>query len=200
MIISMSDIVCVTNRSLCCEDFLVRIRRIARCHPSAVLLREKDLCGSEYETLAAQVMSICREYGVPCILHTDTEAARRLHAGTVHLSFEDFKELSREQKDSFSAIGVSCHSSAEALEAERLGCTYLIVGHIFETDCKKDLPERGIPFLKRICTTVHVPVLAIGGINADRMEDILRAGAAGACVMSGCMQCEDVEKFIGSFK
>ena len=60
----MSDIICVTNRSLCREDFLLRMERIAAAGPAAVILREKDLSPDEYGRLAEKVMNICGRYGV----------------------------------------------------------------------------------------------------------------------------------------
>lgn len=169
-----------------------RIRTIASCHPAAVLLREKDLTETEYEDLARSVTAICETYGVPCILHTYAEAALRLKAEAVHLPLPILRGLSEETKGNFRIFGTSCHSVEEALEAERLGCTYLIAGHIFDTDCKEDLPGRGLSFLRQVCESVSVPVLAIGGIRAENAADVRRAGAAGLCIMSSCMISEDV--------
>ena len=66
----MSDILCVTNRKLCREDFLTRIERIAACHPAGIILREKDMKPEDYKELAAAVMVICEQYGVRCVLHS----------------------------------------------------------------------------------------------------------------------------------
>ena len=81
-----------------------------------------------------------------------------------------------------------------------MGCTYITVGHIFETDCKKGLPGRGLEFLEQVCQKVSVPVYAIGGITGTAMEKIRRTGAAGACVMSGVMTCEDPKEYLEGFK
>ena len=69
MIISMSDIICVTNRTLCGGDFTAKIADIAAAHPAAVILREKDLSEQDYQALAAQALAVCRAYHTPCILH-----------------------------------------------------------------------------------------------------------------------------------
>ena len=81
----MSDILCVTNRKLCREDFLTRIERIAACHPVGIILREKDLLPEEYKELASAVMGICEQHGVKCILHSFTDVATSLHADAIHL-------------------------------------------------------------------------------------------------------------------
>ena len=195
----MSDIICVTNRNLCKEDFLKRIEKIAVAHPAGIILREKDLTKEEYRNLAKQVLQICEKHQVSCILHSFTDEAIELSAEAVHLPLSILREMTEEQRSRFKVLGASCHSLEEALEAERLGCTYIIAGQIFATDCKKGLPGRGLDFLKSICENVSIPVYAIGGINGENIADVRNAGAKGACVMSGFMQCEDVETYLNGF-
>ncbi|MGN0572472.1 MAG: thiamine phosphate synthase, partial [Acutalibacteraceae bacterium] len=96
----------------------------------------------------------------------------------------------------FSTLGASCHSVDDAIEAEKLGCTYITAGHVFNTDCKKGLPGRGTAFLKSVCDSVSIPVYAIGGICPENIAEIRSAGTAGACVMSGAMVCADVRKYL----
>ena len=195
----MSDILCVTNRTLCREDFLTRIERIVSCHPAGVILREKDISPEEYRTLAEQVTEICTRYGVKCILHSHVNVAIELHADAIHLPLHILRTMTEAQKERFTFLGASCHSTAEAIEAETLGCTYITAGHIFATDCKIGLPGRGVEFLKNVCESVEIPVYAIGGISADNMRSVRDVGAKGACVMSGLMRCEAPETYLASF-
>ena len=88
----------------------------------------------------------------------------------------------------------------DAIAAESLGCTYITAGHIFATDCKKGLPGRGLNYLHEISTAISIPVYAIGGISADNIAAVRAAGAAGACVMSGAMQCDDVRQYFAAFE
>ena len=165
----MSDILCVTNRLLCREDFLTRIQKIAACRPAGIILREKDLPEAEYKALAAQVLNVCREQQVPCMLHTFADAALELHWEAIHLPMPVLRSLSPEQKGKFRVIGASCHSAEEAREAEALGCTYITAGHIFATGCKKGIPGRGLDFLREVCREVSIPVYAIGGIRGENI-------------------------------
>ena len=199
MIMCMSEILCVTNRTLCREDFLTRIERIAACHPAGIILREKDMKPEDYKELAAAVMELCDRYDVPCILHSFVGAALELRADAIHLPLHILREMASEQKAQFRTIGASCHSVEEAEEAQRLGCTYITAGHIFETDCKKNLPGRGLDFLKAVCASVSIPVYAIGGISTDNIASVRGAGVKGACVMSGLMRCEDPGTYLASF-
>ena len=187
-----SDILCITNRSLCKGDFLTRIEAIARERPAAIVLREKDLPRDAYASLAAEVSAICRSYRIPCVYHSFVETALAQGANAIHLPLWGMRELSPEAKRHFSVIGVSCHSVEEAKEAEELGCTYITAGHIFEPECKKGLPGRGLTFLESVCRAVCVPVYGIGGISPENARLVRDTGAYGICVMSTLMQCEDV--------
>ena len=200
MIICMSDILCITNRRLCEEDFLTRMEKTAAAHPKGIILREKDLSEAEYGKLAENVIAICERYNTPCILHTFAAVAERLDCRFLHLPLPILRTLSEEEKARFTVLGASCHSPEDAVEAEKLGCTYVTAGHVFDTDCKKGLPGRGLEFLQRVCESVAIPVYAIGGISPENIAEVRKCGAAGACVMSGAMRCEDVEKYLGELK
>ena len=192
MIMCMSDILCVTNRKLCRESFLTRIERIAVCHPTGIILREKDMNPEEYKELAAAVMGICEQHGVKCILHSFTDTAISLHSQALHLPLHLLKEMTQEQKSCFTDLGASCHSVEDALEAQALGCTYITAGHVFETDSKKGLPGRGLEFLHSVCAAVDIAVYGIGGIDVDNIALVRNAGASGACLMSSLMATKDV--------
>lgn len=180
----------VTNRKLYKDDFLYRIEQLAKGNPEGIILREKDLSPKEYELLAIQVREICARNGVPLIIHQNLSIARKLKLSDIHLSIGDLRKYQNEMQD-FAHIGASIHSVSEAQEAEKLGASYVIAGHIFATDCKKGVPGRGISFLKEVCTSIEIPTFAIGGITRDKVKDIKIAGAKGICVMSEAMTCEN---------
>ena len=118
IISKQSDILCITNRKLCKEDFLTRIETIAAAHPKAIVLREKDLSEEEYKTLAEKVMYICKNYKVPCILHSFTKVAIALHAKAIHMPLPLLRNMTSREKSFFKIIGASCHSLDEAKEAQ----------------------------------------------------------------------------------
>lgn len=194
----MSDILCVTDRKRrgSPEDFRARVEAVAAARPAGLILREKDLTEDAYERLAVQVLALCRAYGTPCILHDLPKVCAGLGCEDIHLPLPVLCSLSEKERASFKRLGASCHSVEEAVRAEDLGCTYITAGHIFATDCKKGLPGRGLGFLREVCARVSIPVYAIGGIDAGNIEAVRRCGAAGACVMSGVMECEDVKRYL----
>lgn len=196
----MSDILCVTNRILCKEDFLQRVEKIAANKPKGMILREKDLSEKEYKELAENVLMICKKYDVPCMLHSFIDTAIELGAENIHLPLHILRGMDEKKKETFKQIGASCHSVEEAQEARRLGCTYITAGHVFATDCKKGLEPRGLEFLQNVCESVSIPVYAIGGIGSENINSVRKAGAKGACIMSGLMKCENVKEYLKALK
>ena len=184
--------VAVTNRRLCESSLGEQIARLAneKVHrPDLLILREKALPENEYEALAREVLSLCEDLNLRCILHTYVETARRLRVDGIHLPFSLWRKHLEELSD-FSFLGVSVHSVEEARFAQEHGVSYLTAGHIFATDCKKGAPPRGLNFLKEVCESVYVPVYAIGGITPQRIPEIVQGcpSIAGVCMMSYYMK------------
>ena len=134
-----------------------------------------------------------------CILHNFARTAEKLKHDAIHLPLPVLRTLCVEERKAFKVLGASCHSIEDAKEAERLGCTYITAGHIFETDCKKGLKGRGLDFLGEVCESVSIPVYAIGGIDAQNFEEIKKTGAYGACIMSGLMKSENPGQYLAGF-
>lgn len=184
----MFKTICVTNRNICEGDFLKRIETVGQGGADMLILREKDLGEAQYESLARSVLAICEKNQLPCILHNFPQTARRLDHPLIHLPLPILRKLPEAERKFFTVLGASCHSVEEAAEAEELGCTYITAGHIFETDCKKGLPGKGLEFLNEVCRNVSLPVYAIGGIGPANIDAVRKVGAAGACRMSGFMK------------
>lgn len=199
MITYMSDIIVITNSSICKEDFLLRIEKLAKAKPKAIVLREKQLSESDYAVLAKKVIEICNKYNTQCILHNFSKVAEKLNHNALHLPLHILATLTDKEKSQYEILGASCHSVEDTLKAERLGCTYITAGHIFDTDCKKGLPGRGLDFLKAVCSSVSIPVYAIGGISSKNFSMVRNAGADGGCIMSSAMNCTIPQEYLNSF-
>lgn len=193
---TLNRLVCITNRHLFEHietaggqpSFLARLEQIAAAHPAAIVLREKDMEEGAYEVLARDVQRICRRHQVPFIAHTYAGVAAQLGADALHLPLPLLRRL-RESGAALPAyLGTSCHSLEDVREAERLGCSYLIAGHIYATTCKPGLPPRGLAFLREVTAAAELPVYAIGGITPARLKKVREAGAAGGCAMSSLMR------------
>lgn len=180
--------IAITNRHLCAGDFLQRIRRLAAGNEyEAIVLREKDLPEAEYRELAAEVLKICKAAGKPCYLHLFAGVALEFNA-PLHMPLPLLETLDAETRQKLPKYGSSVHSLEQLEAAQKLGVSYVFAGHIFQTDCKKDLAPRGLEFLREIVAAAKVPVYAIGGINSENETSAVVAGAEGVCIMSGCMR------------
>lgn len=186
-----SRFIAVTNRALCTQPFLEQVKRVVACSPHALILREKDLDDASYAALAREVLALCEQANVPCFVHGRPHIAEALRCPRLHLPLAQLEALVRERPDAlrpFSELSVSCHSEQDARQAERLGATRLILGTIFETDCKPGLAGAGVGLVRAACNATSLPVFAIGGVTPERLPALLEAGAAGGCMMSGFMR------------
>ena len=196
----MFKLISVTNRRLACSDFLTQIKKVAEGGADAVILREKDLSEAEYEALAKEALEICNSTKSLCILHTFASVAEKLESEALHMPLPLLREMPEEERSRYKVLGASCHSMEDVREAEALGCTYVTLGHIFATDCKKGVPPRGLGLLKEVCREANISVYAIGGISAENVASVKEAGAAGTCLMSLLMLSRDPGKEISKIK
>ena len=195
----------ITNRKLCENENLERqIEKIFSVYEKKIILknfeivtltlREKDLDKNEYLKLVEKIYPICQKYRIDLILHQnyDLNLDEKYNIGGIHLSYEIFKSLNKNIREKlikkYKRIGVSIHSLEEAKDVENLGATYVVAGHIFETDCKKGLEPRGLNFIKELSSILTIPIFAIGGINEENSNLVLNSGAFGVCMMSSLMK------------
>ena len=195
----------ITNRKLCANENLEKqIEKIFSAYQRKIILenfeivsltlREKDLNKNEYLKLVEKIYPICQKYRIDLILHQnyDLVLEGKYNIEGIHLSYNTFKSLNKnirkELIKKYKNIGVSIHSIDEAKEVENLGATYVVAGHIFETDCKKGLKPRGLKFVEDLSSTLTIPIFAIGGINQENSHLVINNGAFGVCMMSSLMK------------
>ena len=195
----------ITNRKLCENENLEKqIKKIFSAYEKKIILknfeivaltlREKDLDKNKYLNLVKKIYPICKKYGIDLILHQnyDLNLDEKYNIEGIHLSYEIFKSLNKNIREKlikkYKRIGVSIHSLEEAKDVENLGATYVVAGHIFETDCKKGLEPRGLNFIKELSSILTIPIFAIGGINEENSSLVLNSGAFGVCMMSSLME------------
>ena len=124
-------IIAVTNRSLCERPFLEQIKRVCETKPAALILREKDLPETEYEEMARQVLAICEEYGVICILHSYIETAKRLERQYVHLPLPLLRTCMQKTENEEKQIIMATPKNVYELAQERLD----VIFREFDTIC-----------------------------------------------------------------
>ena len=195
----------ISNRKLCENENLEKqIEKIFSAYERKIILknfdivaltlREKDLNKNEYLKLIEKVYPICQKYKINLILHQnyDLNLDEKYNIEGIHLSYSIFKFLNQNIKTElikkYKRIGVSVHSLNEAKEVESLGASYVIAGHIFETDCKKGLEPRGLKFIKDLSSALSIPIFAIGGIDEKNSLSVINNGAFSICMMSTLMK------------
>jgi thiamine-phosphate pyrophosphorylase len=157
-----------------------------------VSLREKDLPADEQILLARSLLSAVHAQGGKLMLHGEAALARDAGVDGVHLPAGRDAAAARTLIGVDKILGVSIHTVTEAERIDPAHVDYALAGPAFETPSKPgygpEIGRRGLTDIARAC---RVPVLAIGGINAARLGEVLAGGAAGAAVMGGVMRAAD---------
>lgn len=209
-------IIGITNRKLCL-DFYEQIRKIAKSKINYLMIREKDLESEELLETALKVKKELENTDIKVIINSNEEVAERVNADGIQLSFKDFLGIKEkfytenlksmeEAGDNFrfrgkeykkyKMIGVSIHSFDEGIQAYNLGADYVIYGHVFETDCKKGVPPRGIKEIEKLSKEIDIPVIGLGGIDKSNFKEVINSGAGGIAIMSSLMEAESPKALI----
>ena len=185
----------VTNRyqdSL--ESFLEKLETACRSGVTIVQLREKNLTTNQYYQLAKQVKEITDAYQVPLIIDDRLDVCLAVDAAGLHIGDDELPvSVARQVLGPEKILGVTAKTVKRALEAEEGGADYLGTGAIFPTTTKENAPITLISTLKTICQTVAIPVVAIGGLTSENIDQLIGTGIAGVAVVRDLMQAEDVE-------
>ena len=185
----------VTNRyqdSL--ENFLEKVETACRSGVTIVQLREKNLTTNQYYQLAKQVKEITDAYQIPLIIDDRLDICLAVDAAGLHIGDDELPvSVARQVLGSKKILGVTAKTVKRALEAETSGADYLGTGAIFPTTTKENAPITLISTLKTICQTVAIPVVAIGGLTSENIDQLIGTGIAGVAVVRDLMQAEDIE-------
>ena len=185
----------VTNRyqdSL--QSFLEKVETACRSGVTIVQLREKNLTTNQYYQLAKQVKEITDAYQVPLIIDDRLDVCLAVDAAGLHIGDDELPvSVARQVLGPDKILGVTAKTVKRALEAEEGGADYLGTGAIFPTTTKENAPITLISTLKTICQRVAIPVVAIGGLTSENIDQLIGTGIAGVAVVRDLMQAEDVE-------
>ena len=185
----------VTNRyqdSL--ESFLEKVEMACRSGVTIVQLREKNLTTNQYYQLAKQVKEITDAYQVPLIIDDRLDVCLAVDAAGLHIGDDELPvSVARQVLGPDKILGVTAKTVKRALEAEEGGANYLGTGAIFPTTTKENAPITLISTLKTICQRVAIPVVAIGGLTSENIDQLMGTGIAGVAVVRDLMQTEDIE-------
>ncbi len=159
-----------------------------------VQLREKELDCESFLEEARELKKLCSQYGVPFVVNDNVDIAVAADADGVHVGQEDMEVGAvRRRLGPGKIIGVSCKTAEQARLAQSQGADYLGAGAMFPTGSKQDATGITVDRLQEICGAVTIPVVAIGGIGPDNVEQLRGTGIAGVAVISALFAQENVK-------
>ena len=185
----------VTNRYQdSVESFLEKVETACRSGVTIVQLREKNLTTNQYYQLAKEVKEITDAYQVPLIIDDRLDVCLAVDAAGLHIGDDELPvPVARQVLGPEKILGVTAKTVKRALEAEEGGADYLGTGAIFPTTTKENAPITLISTLRTICQRVAIPVVAIGGLTSENIDQLVDTGIAGVAVVRDLMQAEDIE-------
>ena len=186
----------VTDRSwLNGETLYSQVEKALEGGATFVQLREKHLDRETFLKEAKELKELCAKYQVPFVLDDDVELALEVGADGVHVGQSDMEAGDvRAKLGKDKIVGVSAQTVEQALLAQERGADYLGVGAVFPTSSKDDAVEVDHKTVKAICNAVDIPVIAIGGITKDNVQELAGCGLCGIAVISAIFAKPDIKK------
>ncbi|GHU74404.1 thiamine-phosphate synthase [Clostridia bacterium] len=186
----------VTDRAWTAKKPLIeQVEDALRGGVTCLQLREKNLPFEEFLDLANETKKICEKYNVPFIINDNAEVAARCGADGLHIGQGDIcVPLARELIGKEKILGVSVLTVPQARLAEESGADYLGVGAVFATSTKSDANAVSFDTLRKICESVSIPVVAIGGITKENTQTLKGSGISGVALVSAIFAAENIER------
>lgn len=167
----------------------------------AVQLRDKDLSARELFRLAKELQSLCDKTGTLFLLNDRVDVALAADVDGVHVGQEDLPVRAvRALVGHRKIIGCSTHSTAQALQAAGDGADYVSCGPLFATPTKPGRPAVGVPLVAEYRKLLRIPFVAIGGVDASSVDNVVRAGADRVAVVRAVVNAPSVEAAARSMK
>ena len=183
----------VTDPKLSGGDLPGKVDTAIQGGVTLVQLREKTADSRQFLETALQVREVTDRYGIPLIINDRIDIALACNAAGVHLGQQDIPcKIAREILGPDKLIGVTAKTVEQAIQAERDGADYLGCGALFPSGAKPEAQPMTLSTLSEILASVHIPVTAIGGINAENVHLPVEAGANGVAVVSAILGQPDV--------
>jgi len=153
-----------------------------------IWLRDRDMPAAERRDLAGRLLAITRRHGAVLSIGGDLDLAIELAADSVHLGAGASVAAARRKLGPGALIGISAHGEADIATAQAAGADYATLSPIYPTQSKPGYgPALGVAAITQAARSA-LPVLALGGVTAERSPACMRAGAAGIAVMGEVMR------------
>jgi len=191
----------ITDTNLCEGSFENRLSDLFRSGVKALQLREKSLPAAEVLKHAVKAVKAASKQGALLIISDRIDIAKLSGCSAVHSPSAGIPNSMIKKYIRNSLSGKSVHSVYEAKEAQNEGYDYLLFGPVFRTPAKiKYGKPQGLPKLREVCSSVNIPVFAVGGINPERAAKCLQAGAYGVAGIRDFMKSNNISKTVSSYR
>jgi len=184
----LSGLCFITDRTICGLSFEDMIRPVMDAGVKWIQYRDKERSRREIYEEAVRLRGMIKQADGIFIVNDHTDIALAVDADGVHLGQDDLPlKEARKIMGEGKIIGISTHSLDQAKTAERDGADYIGFGPVFHTKTKAAGNPKGIDMLREIRKHVHLPVVAIGGINLGNVQSVLDAGSDAIAVASAIL-------------
>ena len=158
-----------------------------------VQLREKDLPTRQLLSLAYTLREVTLKVSARLLINDRLDLCLAVQADGIHLRANSLPvRIVRKILGKTKWIGVSTHSLQEAQRAQQEGADFITLGPIYETSSKAEYgPPLGLDALKTIRKQIRIPILALGGIQRERIHEVLEAGADGIALISAILMAQE---------
>ncbi len=192
----------VTDRKWTGEKTLYRqVEEALKGGATLIQLREKNMPQEDFLKEAREMAALCHRYGTALIINDNVKVALKSGADGVHVGMEDLpvKEIRKQVPGDF-IIGATAKTTEQAQRAEKEGADYLGVGAVFPSPTKKNAIRITTEELKKICSSVRIPAVAIGGITSENAGTLVGGGMAGMALVSAVFGASDIERETAGLK
>ena len=163
----------------------------------AKIVQYRDKVNSEQTKLklATQLQQLCKSYQAWFIVNDDIHLAKEVNADGVHIGKDDDDiHKARQLLGDNAIIGVSCYNDLNrALQMQDLGANYVAFGRFFNSKTKPNAPQAEIETLHQAKQSLHIPIVAIGGVTADNAQSLIDSGADSVAVIQGVFAAQDIQ-------
>lgn len=170
----------ITDETLLSGDLLCkRVQTALEAGLSLLQYRNKHSIWTERVAQCRTLKGLCEQFQTPLLINDDVDLCLEVGAEGVHLGQGDARLIAARQRLGDSAIvGITCHNNLSlAREAEAQGASYVALGRFFPSNTKPLAPPATLDDLRQARAALQLPIVAIGGINAENGASLIEAGA-----------------------
>lgn len=175
-------------------DFLNAVASALKGGVDILQLREKTMSANKIIELGKKIKLLCAEYNTTFIVNDRVDIAYILEADGVHLGQDDMDVASaRKILGNNAIIGISTHAPEQAKKAVDDGADYIGVGPVFTTPTKPTTKSVGLEYVNWVSKNIQIPYFAIGGINLENVDEVIKNGAKRIAVVRAIINAENPE-------